>query len=106
MRRPKGLSCIVMSIVSLLAAGTQAQVDWGPLLGEKGAEPAHEAPPQEAPRPTVQPQGRRTPQGRHIVPAAPKPRTRTRVETPRSRRHAKRESTEEREYPAVPGGRP
>jgi hypothetical protein len=105
MRRLQGLFCIAMSIVPLLAPGVQAQVDWGPLLGEQGAQPTREMPQHEPPGPTVQPQGSRTPRVRDTAPAAPKPRTRRRVQTPRSRRQVKQEPSEEREYPAAPGGR-
>ena len=105
MRRLQGLSCIVIGTASLLATAVQAQVDWGPLLGEKGAEPPREVPQHGPPGPTMQPGGRRTPQARDMLPAAPKPATRRRLKTPQSRHHVKQEPGEEREYPAVPGGR-
>ncbi len=99
MPRPNGLSWFVICVVTLLAVGVQAQVDWGPLLGEKGAEPAHEPVQHEPPNPTV------PPQGRHSLPAVTTPKAPRRRQTPRSRRRVRPDSVEDREYPAVPGGR-
>lgn len=106
MRCLERLCCVAVSTVPLLAAGVQAQVDWGPLLGEKGAPAAVETPQRrDVPTAAVRSQGRVTPSAHEAGAAPPKPMRRRRVETSRSRRQTpKEEPSEEREYPAVPAG--
>jgi hypothetical protein len=97
------LCCIAMAAVVLLAAGGEAQVDWGPLLGEKGSQPNVEAPQHPAvPTPTMVPRPltRDTGHGRAT------PMRARRSATPRPRRHVPRlDAGDEREYPAAPSGR-
>jgi len=98
------LCCIAMSTVVFLAAGGRAQVDWGPLLGEKGSQPkVEEAPHQpEVPAPTPVPR----PIVRDTGQARATPMHRRRLATPRPRRRLPRlDAGDEREYPAAPSGR-
>jgi len=105
MIRLERLCCIAMSAVALFAAPAQAQVDWGPLLDGKGSQPRiEEAPPHpEAPTPTPVPR----PVARDTGHVRSVPTHARRSATPRLRRHVPRlDAGDEREYPAVPSGRP
>ena len=96
--------CIAMSAVVLLAASGQAQVDWGPLLGEKESQPRVEAAPHpEVPVPTPVPRPLVSETG-HVRPTPMRVR---RPAPPRPHRHVPRLDLEDvREYPAAPSGRP
>ena len=98
------LCCIAMIAIVFLAVSGQAQVDWGPLLGEKGSQPTvEEAPPHpEVPAPTPVPRPLVRDAG-HVRATPPRVR---RSATPRPRRHVPRlDAGDEREYPAAPSGR-
>lgn len=104
MIRLERLFCFVLSVVVLLAAGAQAQVDWGPLLDGKGSQPKVEEVPEHpealaptAPRPLARDTGHVRATPLHV----------RRLATPRPRWHVPRLDVEdEREYPAAPSGRP
>jgi hypothetical protein len=99
--------CIVLSAAPWIAAGAQAQVDWSELLGEKGNQPAVEAPQrQEASPGTAQPPEQRQAQAHGAAKGHSKPTRVRQIRPPAARRPLTQPDPEdEREYPAVPAAR-
>ena len=107
MRRLEWTAGIAMSAMALLPGSIQAQVDWSDVLNGKPAQPVVEVPQQpEAPLPPAPPPVQRRPRTREPARARSRPVSATRAARPRAHRAvAMPEPEDDREYPAVPGGR-